>query len=54
MRRRRLHPPWFPGFRALAAFFLLLALLFGFYHALAVFTRFERAPAPPPPPAARK
>ena len=43
MLRRRLHPPWIPGLPQLAAFLLLLMGIFGFYYALALFTKFERA-----------
>lgn len=53
MPRRRLHPPWIPGLPLLAAFLLLLACIFGFYYALAVFTKFDRA-KPSAPAAAPK
>lgn len=45
MSRRRLHPPWIPGFRALVAFLLLLASVFGFYYALGAATEFRRVEA---------
>lgn len=45
MSRRRLHPPWIPGFRALVAFLLLLASVFGFYYVLGRATEFRRVEA---------
>lgn len=46
MSRRRLHPPWIPGFRAMVAFLLLLASVFGFYYVLGRATEFRRVEAP--------
>jgi hypothetical protein len=46
MSRRRLHPPWIPGFRAMVAFLLLLTSVFGFYYLLGRSTEFHRVEAP--------
>lgn len=47
-RRRRLTPPWLPGFWALVAFLLLLGSVFGYFYGLAKLTRFEKVPGDAP------
>jgi len=43
-RRRRLHPPWIPGFWSLVAFLLLLTSVLSWYYVLAQGTQFCRLP----------
>ncbi|GAA5149060.1 MAG: hypothetical protein V4599_03010 [Verrucomicrobiota bacterium] len=46
-RRRRLSPPWLPGFWPMVAFLLLLGSVFGYYYGLAKLTVFEKLPPEP-------
>ena len=51
-RRRRLHPPWIPGFWALVAFLALVSSVLGYYYLLGTATRLERRAEKPDTPAA--
>lgn len=42
-RRRRLSPPWLPGFWPMVAFLVLLGGSVGFFYTLGRLTIFERA-----------
>lgn len=44
-RRRRLSPPWLPGFWPMVAVLVLLAGSVGFFYALGKLTSFERKPS---------
>jgi hypothetical protein len=54
MARRRINPPWIPGFWPLLAFLLLAFAIFGYYYLLGHATAFERRPDRPEPAAAAK
>jgi hypothetical protein len=47
-RRRRLSPPWLPGFWPMVAFLLLIGSVAGYFYCLAKLTTFEKAPPEPP------
>lgn len=51
MARRRLTPPWIPGFWPMLAFLILLGSVAGYYYGLAKLTTFEKLP---PEPAAKE
>ncbi|MEN3941966.1 hypothetical protein WJU23_11775 [Prosthecobacter sp. SYSU 5D2] len=53
-RRRRLSPPWLPGFWPMVAFLLLLGSVAGYFYGLARFTTFEKRPLEPAPKTAPK
>lgn len=44
-RRRRLSPPWLPGFWPMVAILLLLGSVVGYFYGLAKLTVFEKLPA---------
>ncbi|TDU63194.1 hypothetical protein EI77_04402 [Prosthecobacter fusiformis] len=46
-RRRRLSPPWLPGFWPMVAFLLLLGSVAGYYYGLAKLTDFKKVPPEP-------
>ena len=43
-RRRRLNPPWIPGFWLLVVFLLLISSVGGYYYLLSKSTAFEKRP----------
>ena len=46
-RRRRLSPPWLPGFWPMVAFLLLIGSVAGYFYGLARLTAFEKSPPEP-------
>jgi hypothetical protein len=54
MARRRINPPWIPGFWPLIAFLLLVFSIFGYFYLLGRATLFERRPDKTEPAAVAK
>jgi len=54
MARRRMNPPWIPGFWPLVAFLLLAFALIGYFYVLGHATAFERRSDKPEAGAAAK
>jgi hypothetical protein len=54
MSRRRLNPPWLPGFWPMLAILLLLGSVFGYFYGLAKMTIFEKVPSEAAPKAVKK
>jgi hypothetical protein len=54
MARRRINPPWIPGFWPLVAFMILLFAVLGYFYLLSRATAFERRADKPEPAAAAR